>query len=319
MALNGYGALSLVVKFSLGYLFNLIFVWFYVDWKPTLRLKYNLLIDIIPSWLYLTGSSFLHTGTIHFYSLFLGKMFSFSDLAFFNKAQSLQQIPINNLSSVINRVILPILAEVNPNIKLLKYSAKKLLFNTALFIYPILVFLVYNSDSIIYLLLGDNWLPSADYFELFCIIGFLFPIHLININILISTDNNKKLFFIEIIKKTLLILFLFLTFKYGILFVLYGMLLNSCIGLYINTYFTKKIIDYNIISQIKDCFLPFSYSLILYFILYLINFYFPLNLYFSVIVNLFIFILLYISILFLHVDHINNLFKSYFKKLSLNY
>ena len=61
------------------------------------------------------------------------------------------------------------------------------------------------------------------------------------------------LFFrLEILKKILVVVAISVTYRWGIIGMIYGQIVISCLAYFLNTYYTGKMLDYPITEQIKD-------------------------------------------------------------------
>ena len=69
---------------------------------------------------------------------------------------------------------------------------------------------------------------------------------------LIVKGRSDLLLKLEIIKKVLIIVLIFITIRYGIIGLLWGQLAGSVIAFYINTYYTGKFLRYNSWEQTRD-------------------------------------------------------------------
>jgi hypothetical protein len=110
----------------------------------------------------------------------------------------------------------------------------------------------------------------------------------------------KIYFRIEILKKTIMTLVIFISFFYGIYGLLWGHVVYSIISFLINSYFAGKSIDFGLKRQLIDLFPTFFISIITAFLLYFLNFYFNTSydiwrIILGLIVSIFIYILLAFS------------------------
>lgn len=90
-----------------------------------------------------------------------------------------------------------------------------------------------------------------------------YPIHAINLNILQVKGRSDYFLKLEVIKKIQGVIILCATIPLGIVAMCYGRIIGSLISLIWNTYYTKKIINYGYLSQMKDLFPILLHSLIM--------------------------------------------------------
>ena len=118
-------------------------------------------------------------------------------------------------------------------------------------------------------LIGEKWLPSVIYIQLLCIAGMLYPMHIINLNILKVIGRSDLFLKLEVIKKLLAIPIIFIGISFGIQAMIIAMFFNSLIGYFINSYYTGKFIGYSSIQQLRDIYSSFIISLLLGGIIFL--------------------------------------------------
>ena len=90
------------------------------------------------------------------------------------------------------------------------------------------------------------------YLQLLCIVGILSPMHSVNVQIIISQGMSRLNFYISSVKMIMRILNIFITFRWGISYIIIGEIIISTIGLFIDTYYSKKVINYGLIEQLYD-------------------------------------------------------------------
>lgn len=79
-----------------------------------------------------------------------------------------------------------------------------------------------------------------------------YPIHAINLNLLQVKGRSDLFLKVEIIKKIIGLLILLVSVRFGLIIFVASCILTSLISLFINTYYTGKLINVGILSQMKD-------------------------------------------------------------------
>ena len=85
-----------------------------------------------------------------------------------------------------------------------------------------------------------------------CFSMMWYPIHAINLNLLIAKGRSDYFLKLEIIKKIQGVIVLCFTVPLGLVAMCYGRVAGAWISLLWNTYYTKKIIGYGYVQQMKD-------------------------------------------------------------------
>ena len=122
-----------------------------------------------------------------------------------------------------------------------------------------------------------------------------YPVHAINLNVLNVKGRSDLFLKLEIIKKVLVTIVLVISVPFGIKAIIVGQIFTSYVALLINTYYTKRLIDYGFLEQMSDLykvlFLSFAMGIIIYFIISFVH----LDI-FKLIIGFFAGVLFYVSI-----------------------
>ena len=252
MAYYGYGVWSLVVMAITQSFVSTLQLWFYAKWKPAWvfnkeKFKYHFNYGYK-----LTLSGILDTVFVNAYTIIIGKFFAPAQVGFFNRADSLKQLPVSNVSAILNKVTFPLFAEIKNDDVRLKSVYKKIMQLVLFLIAPLLLILAALAEPLFRFLFTEKWLPAVPYFQILCWNGILYPIHSYNLNILTVKGRSDLFLKLEIIKKIMVVLVLLVSFQFGIYGLLYGAVFTSVLAFFINTHYSGKFINYKAWEQIKD-------------------------------------------------------------------
>lgn len=254
LAYSGFGVMSLVYMGLTSALVNTAMLWVQSGWKPSLifdKKKFKNHFGF--------GSRIMLTGLIdtlftNLYIIVIGKYFSPVQVGFYNRADSIKQLPVTTFSSIFNKVTYPLFAEIKNDNARLKSVCKQLMKMVIFIIAPILMIMGILAEPLFRFLFTEKWLPAVPYFQILCINGVLFPLHSYNLNILSVKGRSDLILRLEIVKKTLLVLVLAISFQFGMYGLLWGQVIFSILALSINSYISGKFINYYIFEQFADIF-----------------------------------------------------------------
>jgi O-antigen/teichoic acid export membrane protein len=118
------------------------------------------------------------------------------------------------------------------------------------------------------LVLTEKWTGVVPLLQLLCFSFMWYPIHAINLNFLQVKGRSDLFLRLEIIKKCVGVGILCATIPLGIKAMCAGTIVSSFCSLFINTYYTGKIISVGFIEQMRDIFpvflTAFSMSIVSY-------------------------------------------------------
>jgi len=252
MAYCEYGVWSLVGQSVSSNLMRTILLWFVIRWRPAPLFSMESLRSMFPFGSRMLLSGLLETVFSNLYLLVIGKVSSATDLGYYSRAQQTQQFPVVSLSSAVNRVTYPVFAKVQTDKVRLKRGVAKALTTLAMVGFPVMIGLAVVSRPLVSVLLTDKWLPSVPYLQLLCVVGLLYPLHAINLNVLKAQGRSDLHLRLEIIKKALNVIAIGVTWSWGITAMICGQLVVSAAAYYLNSYYTGKLLDYRLWEQLRD-------------------------------------------------------------------
>ena len=252
LAYNGFGVWSLVWSGIIQSATAAIQLWFWSDWRPSLNFSKAKFKEHFHFGYKLTLSSLLDTIFNNIYTILIGKFFAPAMVGFYNRADTLKQLPVTNIGSILNKVTFPLFSKVQHDDVVLKNLYKKLMLLVIYIVAPIILFMSALAEPLFRLLFTEKWLPAVPYFQILCWNGILYPIHGYNLNILKVKGRSDLFLKLEITKKIIISLMIIFSFQFGIYGLLYSSVMFSFVGFFINTYYSGPFINYKSWEQIKD-------------------------------------------------------------------
>ena len=110
------------------------------------------------------------------------------------------------------------------------------------------------------------------------------PIHSLNLNLLMIKGRSELFLRLEIVKRILGVMVLFVTIPMGLVVMCYGQVLTAILCLIINTYYTGKLIDVGFVKQLRDIVPTILYTLAMGGIVWIVLLLLP-SLYIQIIVG----------------------------------
>lgn len=252
MAYAGYGVWSLVwmqvaqaVVFAVQY-------WIFIPWNPSLLFYKAHFLHHFKFGYKLTLSSLLDTVYRDLYRIVIGRFFSPAQVGFFNQAETMRLFPVQQISSVMDKVTYPLFSDIDSDVKL--KSAYKQSMKLALFaVVPVMFGLSVGAEELFTLLFGKKWLPSVPYFQILALASIVRPLSSYNLNILKVKGRSDTFLYLEIFKKITGVIAIFMAIPFGMDVLVVSYLVISYLNTLINMIFSGRLIKYNILEQVKDC------------------------------------------------------------------
>ena len=108
------------------------------------------------------------------------------------------------------------------------------------------------AEPLIYCLIGPQWHEAATYLPLICISMSLYPIHAINLNMLQVLGRSDIFLYLEIIKKVIGLVPICIGIFVDIYWMLVASILTGFVSLYLNSWYTGKVLGYTFWKQLRD-------------------------------------------------------------------
>jgi O-antigen/teichoic acid export membrane protein len=266
MAIRGFGVWALVWQILIKSLVTSILLWVLNKWRPVLEFRWLSLKELFNYGSKLTGAGLIYTIFQYFYYNVIGKLFPVDALGLYTRAAQLQEFPVKTIGSVFQRVAFPVFATIQDENERLKNAVGKTLRTMAFFNFPILIGLIAVADNLIVVLLTDKWLPASNYFKLLCLIGLFYSFHVVFGEILKTKGKLNWILNLEIISKTLMVISIFVTWRWGITAIILGQMVTVIITHLLDSWYISKSIGYSLWEQVKDVFIYFVLSVFMYLI-----------------------------------------------------
>lgn len=256
MAIMGYGVWALIVQGLVSYTIGVIMFNYYCRWKIKFIFKKN-------SFHYLWGfgskmlaSNLINTAYSNLYQIIIGKFYSSTDLGQYQRGQSYSGLFSNTLTQVVQRVSFPTLSKMQDDTERLKYGYRKIIKMSMLVSCLGSMALAAMAKPLIAILIGEKWLPAAEYLQIICLGALLYPVHAINLNVLTVMGRSDLFLKLEIIKKIIGTVPIVIGIFLGIKVMLWTGVVSSFLCFAINAHYSEKLINYSFLNQFKDI-LPF--------------------------------------------------------------
>lgn len=293
-AWKGYGVWALVIQALSASIISTILLWFATKWHPTFLFSKKSFHDMFGY-----GSKLLITNLINniyteIYPIVIGKFFSPSTLGHFSRANHWAKFPSVNLTGILRGVTFPVLAKIQEDDNKLADIYRRMIRTSCFIIFPLMTGLSAVAKPLIYFTIGEKWALCVVLLQIMCFSKMWFPVHSLNLNLLQVKGRSDLFLKLEIIKKTLSIAILFASIPFGIVAMCYFGILSSLIQLFINTYYTGRLINVGFKKQMRDIAPTFFLSMTM-FLIVLISIQFVDNIILQLIVGITIGVIVYLS------------------------
>jgi len=196
------------------------------------------------------------------YFLIIGRFFSAQSLGYYTRAVSFNDMPVMTITGLVQNVTYSVFSSIQDDNNKIIAGYTKVIRGLLAVVLPLMVIVFITSKPLISIVLGEKWLPVVPYLKLMALYGWIYVIQTINNQIITVKGRSDYYLHIKIIDKTLIVISIFLTFKYGIMAMIYGHMAATIVTYLAGNIYLNKIINIPLSYQLKNIF-PFFVSAII--------------------------------------------------------
>ena len=233
-------------------LFGTVVVFYKVKWKPSLIISKQSFKEFFSYGSKLLASGVLDNVYGNLYQVVIGKIYKSSDLAFYNRAQNLASLTSATPTSILHSITFPALCKLQEDDEKLKIIYRKFVRLTCFIVFPLCIGIGAVAFPLINVVYTETWIFSASLLSIIVFAFMWYPLHSINVNLLIVKGKSKLFLKLEIIKKIQGIIILAASIPLGLLGICWGSVINSILCLIWNTHYTGKFLNMGIFAQLQD-------------------------------------------------------------------
>lgn len=254
LALCGFGVWALVAQKLTNLCIDTSVLWITVEWHPKWIFSFTRLKGLISYGWKLLASSLLDTIYSNLRTLIIGKIYTESDLAYYNQGKQFPDTILGNINAAIDSILLPTMSKAQDDVRQIKEVARKSIRIETYVMAPILLGLTAAAPTIVQVLLSEKWLPCVSFLRVFCMSYLLYPIYTSGVNAIKAVGESGLFLKMNGITKAVGIVVLLMTMWWGIEEIAYGMLFTSLFSQAMNCVLICRLFQYRYLEQMRDTF-----------------------------------------------------------------
>jgi O-antigen/teichoic acid export membrane protein len=252
LAVNGFSYWALVMQSLIQVSVLTVLRFIIAPWKPTLTIRLSPLKSLFSFSIKILFTSIFMQITANIFSILLGKFYTVKQVGYYAQGQKWMVIGNQFIGSMIAYVTQPVLVQVNEDRKRQIGVLRKLIRFSAFLSFPLMLGLAFIGEEFILITIGEKWLPSVPFLQLFCIWGSVGFIGALYSNLIFSKGNSKFYMYAMIMNGILQLAALVLLYPLGIFSMLSGYISACFIGLAIWHFYVNKLTGLRLRDVLKD-------------------------------------------------------------------
>ncbi|HEY4696972.1 MAG TPA: MOP flippase family protein [Gallionella sp.] len=271
MASRGYGVWSLAGHAVASGIVTVLLLWVWHPWRPAWTFSFASLRSFFRFGGYEMAATLTDVFSTNLYLILIGKMYSVRDVGFYDRAQRTQQLPITLMMGIINRVAFSTFATVKEDKARLVRGLRQAQAISMFVNIPVLVGIIILAEPLVLTLFGAQWLPCVPILQVLGLGGLIWPLHVLNLNILRAQGRSDLFFSITMFKKVFTISLTVAASFYGVMAIAWAQVVISVFGYIVNTHYTKLLLGYSGWKQLSDLAVNFAAVIPMAVAVYFIN------------------------------------------------
>ena len=250
LAYAGFGVWALVAQSLLCSLFSIILLCFISPLQIFFRFSIERFLSLFSFGWKLLCSSLLDTLYDEVVGLAIGKKYSASDLAFYDKGKQLPTTVSTVVTTSLSKALYPSLSLIQDDRQSVKGFAKRSLKTIAMALFPLLVFLIVVAKPLIVVLFTERWSGAIIYLQILSLFFLLKPFQAINLNIFKALGYGDVVLKNNLYRKLLgitIVIFMVMITNSPI-FIAIAVLFTGIIDTIINAFPNKKLVNYGLMA-----------------------------------------------------------------------
>lgn len=252
MAMKGLGAWAIITQSVVNNLVDTTILWVTVRWRPKKAFSFVRLKSLFSFGWKLLLSKILDTVYNNLRTLIIGKVYSSTDLAYYNKGEGWPALVIGNVNSSIDSVLLPTMSRAQDHADMVKVMTRRSIKVSTYVMAPFMMGIAACGTPMIRLIFTEKWLPAVPFQVIFCVTYMFYPVHTANLNAIKSLGRSDLFLKLEVAKKVVGLIALIITVPISVMAMGYSLLFTSVASQIINAWPNKKLLNYGYLEQLKD-------------------------------------------------------------------
>ena len=274
MAYAGYGVWALVAQYLTNSAIDTVFLFFTCGWHPQLLFSKERAKSLAGFGGRLLVAELIQKLYDNMRSLIIGKVFTTSDLSYYDKGKRFPALIVENINTSITKTLFPALSKVQDDKPRLLQMTRKSMRISAYLMSPMLIGLAVCGEGLVSVVLTDKWLGCVPFLRILSVTYLFMPIHKANLQAIKAIGRSDIILRLEYVKKAFgILIVLIATFVFrSTIAIAWTFLISTVFNAVVNAFPNKKLLDYSVKEQFSDILPSFGAAALMGAIVWCVNF-----------------------------------------------
>jgi len=271
MAYMGFGVWALVAQYMVNTTVDTIVLWFTVKWRPEIQFSIIRVKSLFSFGWKLLVAQLLGTLANQSRQLIIGKMYTSSDLAYYNMGLRFPRPIMTNINTSISAVMFPVVSKAQDDLERLKTLTRKSIIVSSYFIFPMMMGMAVVAEPMVRVLLTEKWIMAVPYLRIACFANAIIIMQIAIQNAIMALGRSDVFLKMDIASKVLGITLLICVMRQGVMVIALTLLVTGTFNVVIKVIVSKRMIGYTYREHLSDNAPILAVSAIMGAAVYLIN------------------------------------------------
>jgi O-antigen/teichoic acid export membrane protein len=229
MALYSCGYWSLVALHMVETVCLLLGFWYFSSWRPAFTFSIEKFKEIFNYSAPLFGTQTLTYWTGNIGQLLIGRIHGDTSLGLYSRGNNFVTSPVKSVARAISTPFFPLMSKADSKNQVLTLYNRGMQYILLLFC-PLMVTTGFFSYEIVGLLLGEKWLESGFYLQLFSFVGITMALRSHNSNVFKALGNTRSFLKVSVVTKVVSIVVVLLSAQMGLKAIAYSVALTNVLS-----------------------------------------------------------------------------------------
>jgi O-antigen/teichoic acid export membrane protein len=262
IAWKGYGVWALAWQIFIAQSISTVMVFCFCHWMPGLNFSFKAL-----GALFKYGSNILFAGLLdsiftNIYNVIIGKIYPITVLGYYERGRQYAIIWPQSVQMTIGSVLFAAFSKIQDDVPRLRTAViESLKMSVFISFFPSLL-IAALAVPFVTIVFTEKWLPIVPYFQTLTLSFVLIPFNALNLQVLNARGRSGVYLGLVSLSKLFVVINILCTVWFSVMAMVWGMVVVSCVSLYYNSRYSKRVLDYGLRAQIRDSLPYLIYSLI---------------------------------------------------------
>lgn len=252
LAYKGWSYWAVVFQGVVTGLLSLVTIWIVSPWKPRLMFSWASFRELFGFGGRMTAAGLLFTMYAQLRTFIIGKFYSPADLGLYSRGGHLISVVPNTITGMLGSVTYPILATIQNDDTRLKEVYRLYIRITSLAIIWGVFLLASLASTFVRFMYGENWLGCVPFVQILCFAYAVEHISVINLNLIKVKGRADIILRLEIVKRVISVGVMLYGATVSVEAICWATVIYGQIAVFINCWYTGKIINLTWWRQQKD-------------------------------------------------------------------